>query len=560
MSFEKRYSDGYAHRRSLPEGEGRHSGSYPHRPSYPGDYNRHSQRPSGALDLQAEEEYYEQRSIVSPRPLSETRADVSDFYARPAPSPTNRASFDRVPNARSSSAHHNSHTRTSTQAQYIKSETEMATQVRVSQEKSIVEQNYEEFIRRLQAENFELKNSEHRLLQVATIKKNLEIELEQVSTQLALHRRSGSEPAVERLKQLVQELTEQKAQLRRQLEQSKYDISQLVANVTSIRSSNDGEVQTLRGQLGMLQANYDRLMADYRTERGKPIQIPDDPQLRRLLEEKMSEVENLKARVRFLDDQLRAKSKPCTECPTKEATIMQLRGQMRELELREQRRSVSRQDVIHNSVMVYPFQAEKNGCARTACGVACCGCTCATVCCTDANCQMQQTRGTSCGRESCDCLTTQSTFNTTNVTETVTTTPAVGLGRVPDPVMHRVIAGPAVATGMANVASWQAPEARRAVNVSPGAQFRPSAPASVYADVPMQSGRSQIPENSITQELLTRHRSATRSTGELTSPGLYRHIPASPVRYSPPQMAHESAVSSLKQNFGTVRTETYSLS
>lgn len=534
---------------------------------------RYSRRLSSAIEM--EDEYFEQRNIVSPRPLNENHADVSDFYSRSLPSPGHGGAASRISAARSSSvqrvssahrassAQRNTFVRTSVHAQNMQSDVDVAAQTRMRQEKSISQQNYEEFIQRLQAENVELKGSEQRLLQIAALKKNLEIELEQVSTQLAVYRRNGGEPAVERLKQLVQELTEQKAQLRRQLEQNKYEISQLVTNVTNVRSTNDNEMLALRGQLATLQSNYDRLMEEYRSERGRPIQIPDDPQLRRLLEEKMNEVESLKARVRFLDDQLRIKSGPCVACPAKDAAISELRGHVRELELREQRRSVQavpRPDIIQNSVTIYPPRAEteKNNCAQTACTTSCCGCTCTTVCCTAAECSPPPGCGTVCGG-ACECFHSQSTVSTTNVTETVTTTAGGGQVRSAEVVTHPLHAVPVGPQGHQGSAAWQMTGAGRTMHASPTPLFRPSAPASVYADVPLSSPHRIAPSPSIAQELLERRRSATRSTME-APPSPYRLTTAPAMRYTGPQIGRESAASSLRQNLGTVRTETYSLS
>lgn len=174
--------------------------------------------------------------------------------------------------------------------------------------KDSIKDNYEEFIQRLKMENEQLKKSEMALIQIISIKKNLEIDLEQISQQLEVYKNGNNDIALERLKAIIQELNQEKMNLRRLLEHHRVHINEMVTNVTTIHSPNEENSSSAKNQLMLLRSNYDKLMQDYRNEKIRPIQIPENPEIKRILQEKLNQIEGLHSRIRFLDDQLKQKN------------------------------------------------------------------------------------------------------------------------------------------------------------------------------------------------------------------------------------------------------------
>lgn len=432
-----------------------------------------------------EEEYFLQRSVALPHAPRVGELGRSDAPGRAppafaelrgatrgpsltAPSPLRNSSAVRASSAmRNSSAVHVS-TRVSAHAQnmHIEAQDMRGVATRAHAEKESLKFNYEEFIRRLQAENEELKRAEQRLLQVSALKRGLEIELTQVASQLAVYHNSGDDPLVERLKRMVNELHAEKAELRRQLEHNKMHINELVTQVTTVRHAGEGEAGALRTQLAALQTSYNRLVEDYRAERGRPIQVPDNAELRRLLEEKVSIIESLQARIRFMDDQLRLKSAPCALCPAKDAALGHLQGRVRELELREQRRSTSYLPARTEVVRSFPAVAARpermveshvrsssaarlntaHGCCSTICISVPCNCACSPGCSDCGECCAEGRRG----QAGCVSSSSHNMTNSTNVTETITTSV---VGGAPGPqLLPRVVTAPAGSAAFVNEA------------------------------------------------------------------------------------------------------------
>lgn len=207
---------------------------------------------------------------------------------------------------------------------------------RIRSEKDALKSGYEEFIARLRAENEGLKKSELKLVELTESKRRLELELQRISTELNAARSDSSREAViEELRIVITQLKAEKNQLRSQLESHKNQIAELVTNITTIRAPNDDEANALRGQLTALQSKYDQLYQDYTRQRNQPIQVPDNAELRRLLEEKMNTIDALQNKIRFLDDELlRARNKQCEVCPVKDVALANLTNKVRELESR----------------------------------------------------------------------------------------------------------------------------------------------------------------------------------------------------------------------------------
>lgn len=435
--------------------------------------------PASASGLPGEE-YFLQRSIPQPRTQRSGAGDFPDGPNRPLRSfaelwPPSRGSTATAP--RGSSVLYSA-LRSSVHAQNLHTEVQdvRGINAQVLGDKEMLKHNYEEFIRRLQAENEELKRAEQRLMQVSSLKRGLEVELTQVASQLAVFQHGSDDPLVERLKRMVQELHAEKAELRRQLEQNKLQINELITNVTTVRHASDGEARALREQLSALQSSYNRVVEEYRLERGRPIQVPDSPDLKRLLEEKIIIIDQLQAKIRFLDDQLRIRGGPCAVCPGKDAAIGQLQGRVRDLEQREQRRSVSylpaRQEVVHTSTSVYPAFAARveqspvaasrvrsssatrlgaasaqHACCSTICICLPCHCSCQASCCGDCGeeCAAQRCCGAEGHRAEgrSECVSSERNLVTsTNVTETVTTTTATPAPVFAQPTITRVATAP----------------------------------------------------------------------------------------------------------------------
>ena len=267
-----------------------------------------------------------QRNMVSPRPFNTPQADLTDNSTLSPISPGGVILPPRPPK--------DSFTQKPSLQAYSPASDTRSSDSRVQLDRELVKDTYDDLVRRLQRENEELRNSEQSLLKIVATKQNVELELEEVSNQLATYQRNNGEAALERLKHVIQELTEQRAQLRRQLEHSRAEITKLLGSAAEIRGRGERETLSLRNQLEELRANYSALMNDYRRERAQPIQLPDSPELKRLLEAKMNEVEALKARVRFLDGQLQARSAPCVPCVGKDEMIFQLSSQLKEITTR----------------------------------------------------------------------------------------------------------------------------------------------------------------------------------------------------------------------------------
>lgn len=204
---------------------------------------------------------------------------------------------------------------------------------RLRQEKDSMKVGYEELIERLKLENADLRKSEEKLLEMTRLKKSLEVELERVSAELQSFRNAGPDDIANELKRMVQQLQNEKSDLRRQLEQHKVQIAELVAQVTTIRETVPSADPNLLSELNALKFKYSQLEADYLQEKNRPVQLPDNPELRRLLEEKIATIQSLQNRIRFLDDELRRKQ-ICTACPEKDVRIDFLTRRVRELELR----------------------------------------------------------------------------------------------------------------------------------------------------------------------------------------------------------------------------------
>lgn len=217
-----------------------------------------------------------------------------------------------------------------------------------SSDQAQIKSGYEDFIARLTRENEALRDTEEQLLQITRTKRALELELERASEELK-RAKSNSENSevVSELQLIIQRLKDEKNHLRSQLENHKSQLSDLVTNITMIRETNSGEVNSLKEQLGVLQNKYIDLEREYQREKNKPILMPDDSELRKLLQEKVNTIDSLQNRIKFLDTELvKAQNKPCPQCPQKDGKITALHNHIRELENRPP--NVQRIEVIES--------------------------------------------------------------------------------------------------------------------------------------------------------------------------------------------------------------------
>lgn len=321
--------------------------------------------PSSLVNLVAQaNDYFRARNVPSAVPLVDLPNDIPDMEGRPVPNfvPSSNAGpragvpigSSQLPNfvnvnvskqvSEYEKMYYAESTKTKTLEEEIRNIKELAAKIQA--DKEAVKSSYEEFIARLRAENSELKKSEDKLIQVTNLKKNLELELERMAQELNTFKNNSSrDQVVDELKKIIQRLKDEKIELRRQLEQHKTQITELVTSITTIRESNEGEIASLRSQLQVIQDKYSRLQSEYERERNKPIPIPDDPNLKQLLQEKIATIESLQMRIRFLDEELKKKA-VCYICPEKDIQITQLNTRIRELE--------SRPKEIQKEVIIQP--------------------------------------------------------------------------------------------------------------------------------------------------------------------------------------------------------------
>lgn len=204
-------------------------------------------------------------------------------------------------------------------------------------ETETMKSGYEEFIRRLQAEMAQLKQSEEKLFQMNLLKAKLEADLKRLSSELSSYKGAESDEVVFELRKIIERLMEERRQLRSSLEVHQSELNQLTVTVNNLREEHPSENASLRSQVTALKTRFDSLNTEYIRLKNTPVVAPQNAQLEALLREKVNHIQILESKLTYLNNRLREKSQDtiyCRLCTEKDTTIRSLSERVRFLESR----------------------------------------------------------------------------------------------------------------------------------------------------------------------------------------------------------------------------------
>lgn len=208
---------------------------------------------------------------------------------------------------------------------------------KIFMEKENVKRGYEEYINRMNAEMEEMKKSELRLEQTLKLKSKLEVELELASRELGNLKGQDNEAVANELRRVINQLVEEKKQLRTSLSSHQTEINKLMVAVTSLKEISNGDSEDAKKKLSELQLNYNELLRNFNELKNKPVVAPPNIELENLLREKVHHIHFLEGKIKDLNERLREKSNDiiiCRGCEQKDWQINHLTGRLKTVETR----------------------------------------------------------------------------------------------------------------------------------------------------------------------------------------------------------------------------------